>query len=129
MSFYYHLAAKQDAMSLIMVLKTTYDEYRTTTYDPTAKISSEQTYDLQDEVSSWKKNIILCNSSRHVSRTLHYHKSSSIYLIDINRHASTSIRSNDGIRSSKIPFKLLKGHRYSHINQILEIPGKKMRTL
>jgi hypothetical protein len=29
-------------MSLIMVLKTTYDEYRTTTYDPAAKITLGQ---------------------------------------------------------------------------------------
>jgi hypothetical protein len=31
-------------VKLIMVLKTTYDEYRTTTYDPTAQDWAQQTY-------------------------------------------------------------------------------------
>jgi hypothetical protein len=42
----------------IEIPKTTYDEYRTTTYDPAAKITlGNKLTASEDEVSSWKKNI------------------------------------------------------------------------
>jgi hypothetical protein len=67
----------------IKVLKTTYDEYRTTTYDPAAKITLKNKLTTsEDEVSSWKKNIKISPMDYKLQGrsqldsfqgTLHYH--------------------------------------------------------
>jgi hypothetical protein len=119
--FYHHLVGSR-MRSLIKVLKTTYDEYRTTTYDPCRQDYPGQTNLRLPKmrVSSWKKNIKISPMDykpfkdeaswiRFKERFITTIESHGLdHLIDTNYVASLdSIRSNvDGsTRSSKIPFK------------------------
>jgi hypothetical protein len=131
----------------LKVPKTTYDEYRTTTYDPAAKITLGRTNLRLPKmrVSSWKKNIKISpmdykpfkdeaswTFQRASITTIESHGLD--HLIDINYVVANldldKIQRGWLTRSSKIPFQLKERHRHSHIDlKILENLGRNVRTL
>jgi hypothetical protein len=129
-----------------MVLKTTYDEYRTTTYDPAPPrlpLANKLTTSEDEVFLSWKKNIKismdykpsrtkpagLVSAERFIT-TIEFHGLD--HLIDINYVVAVnldSIRSNvDGLQDLQDHSSPLKGIIES-FQRVVENLGRNVRTL